>query len=134
VGKSGVGAFTVHGDLKIVRSGHYGSGTGGYGAGFQPGAVVHAVGSLDPELLYYPLLDHEPPAAAALLGGLEDEYNGSVKVPTFRKIASSAQQHGYVPVMTAGVHHTVVDGTIHKIRAFLYREGVHVGPQSDGSA
>ena len=73
-----------------------------------------------------------PPAAAALFCRLKSKDNGTVKLPLLRKVSGSAQKHGHVTIMTAGVHHPVIDRAVHRLSNLLYGKGVHVGPQQNG--
>jgi hypothetical protein len=45
-----------------------------------------------------------------------------------------AEDHGHVPVVTAGVHDPVVPGPVRPVAAFGERQAVHVGAQGDGVA
>ena len=68
------------------------------------GPVVQAEHLLGREALEQPLVDHHPPAAAALLGRLEDQVDRAGEVAGLGQIAGGTQQHGGVAVMAAGVH------------------------------
>ena len=68
------------------------------------GPVVQAEHLLGREALEQPVVDHHPPAAAALLGRLEDQVDGAGEVAGLGEIARRTQQHGGVAVMAAGVH------------------------------
>ena len=65
---------------------------------------MHAVDLLHAEAVHQPVLDHGLAAAAAFLGGLEDDDRGAVEIAGLGEIARGAEQHRGVPVMAAGVH------------------------------
>ena len=69
---------------------------------------MHAVDSLHGKLIEQSFLDHDPGAAFVLLGWLKNQVDGAGKVRVFRQVPGRAEQHGRVPVVTAGVHYSRV--------------------------
>src|SRR5918994_1360567 len=75
-----------------------------------------------------------PPSGVTLLGGLEDEPHGAAQ-PFAQVIlaegASGADEHARMPIVAAGVHLPVYLRGERKIRRFMDRQSVHVGPQGN---
>ncbi|BCG76103.1 hypothetical protein MesoLj113a_72610 [Mesorhizobium sp. 113-1-2] len=69
---------------------------------------MHAKNLGDSEAIHDPFLDHFKAARWKiwLLGRLEDEGNGALKIAGPRKMFCGAQEHGGMTVMAAGVHYT----------------------------
>ena len=66
--------------------------------------VVHAEDAVDAEALHHAVLDHLVAAAAAFLGGLEDDRHGAGEIARLGEIFRRTQKHRGVAVMAAGVH------------------------------
>ena len=97
---------------------------------------MHAEDGIHRKLPEQAILDHHIGAAFRLLGRLKNEMDAAVKfqtTPVFGQVARRAEQHGGMPVMTAGVHLAGVPGAMRKLVVFLQRQGVHVGAQADGT-
>jgi hypothetical protein len=69
-----------------------------------------------------------------LLGGLEDQVDGAGEPALGGQDKPGAEDHGHVPVVTAGVHDAVVPRSVRPVAAFGERQAVHVGAQGDGVA
>ena len=95
--------------------------------------VVHAVDFGDAEALHHAVLHHLMAAAAAFLGGLEDDGDGAREIPRLAQLPRRTEQHGGVPVMAAGMH---AAGNLARHRASpvasVIGKRVHVGPKTDG--
>ncbi len=78
-----------------------------------------------------PFLDHDPAAAAALFGRLEDQVHGALEMPRPREVFGAPEQHRRVPVMAAGMHLAVRGRAMGKIVHLLDRQRVHIGAQAD---
>jgi hypothetical protein len=72
-------------------------------------------------------LNHRQTAAAALLGGLEDQHGRTRETARFRQVAGGAEQHGRMAVMAAGVHLARLGGGIGTPGLLLDRQAVHIG-------
>jgi len=66
--------------------------------------VVQAVDGIAGEALEQPVLQHRDRTAATFLGRLEDQVQRAAEIGIGGEIAGRAEQHGGVPVMTAGMH------------------------------
>ena len=66
--------------------------------------VVRAEDRLHRELLEQAVLDHLARAAAAFLGGLEDQVDGAVVVAVLGEVLGGGEQHRGVAVVAARVH------------------------------
>ena len=100
----------------------------------QIGPVVQRVDGVAGKALEQPLLDHHARAAAALLGGLEDEVHGAVETPRAGEMLGCAEQHRGVAVMAAAVVHAGTAAGMRQARLLGDRQRVHVCTQSDGPA
>ena len=78
-----------------------------------------------------PVLQHGERAADALLARLEDEMHGALEGGRGGEIPGSAQQHGGVAVVAAGVHQPRLAAAIRQVGLLLHRQAVHVGAQAD---
>jgi hypothetical protein len=72
------------------------------------------------------------PPPETFLGGLENQVHGPIEIAGLGEVAGGAQQHRRVPVMTAGVHATLMLRAIGEVGRLLDRQRVHIGPQPDG--
>ena len=50
------------------------------------------------------IIYHRLTASTAFFGRLEDDIDCASKITCFRQIFGCPQQHGYMPVMAAGMH------------------------------
>ena len=91
------------------------------------GAEHHVTG----EAVEQPLLHHHFAAAAILLRRLEDEVHRSIEIAGFRQVARSAEQHGGMAVMAAGMHHVRRLRTILELVGLRHRQCVHIGADAD---
>ena len=90
----GVAALALHGDLELVGGGEEGPGADREGPHRAARPVVHPVDLGDLPAVHHAVRHHLAPAAAALLGGLEDHQHGAVEVArlgrgTWRRRAAS---------------------------------------------
>ncbi len=132
VGHRRVGALAGDDDLEDVERTHQRPGPRRDAAGRQLRPVVHPVDRAHREAVEQPLLDHHPPAAFVLLGGLEDEVDGAGAIPALRQGGRRAEQHGRVAVVSAGVHPALVAGGVRDSGLFVDVQRVEVGAQADG--
>ena len=78
-------------------------------------------------------LKHRFRAREAFLVGLEDELHRALELALMRlEQPCSAQQHGCVHVVSAGVH-TPVCSAERQVVVFLYLKCVHIRPQKQGA-
>src|SRR5207237_8328540 len=91
-------------DRNTVGSRHHRTGSQRELAYWKPGIVVHAIDFLDAEALHQTVLHHRLAPGAALLRRLEDDYRGAREVARLGEVMCSAEQHGCMTVMTAGMH------------------------------
>jgi hypothetical protein len=96
--------------------------------------IVHAVDFLDGETLHHAVLDHLVAAGAAFFGRLEDHGDRAFEIAGLGKIFCSAQKHGGVAVMAAGVHLARRGRGPGLATGLGHRQRVHVGAQADGAA
>jgi hypothetical protein len=97
----------------------------------KPRVIVHPVHLLDAETLHHTLPDHLAPAAAALLGRLEDYDRGAGKVARVSEVARGPQEHRGVAVMAAGVHLAGHGRLVREIVHLRDRQRIHVSAQPD---
>ena len=95
-------------DVPAVGGGEQRPGPGGDLADRDAGLVVQRKDRVARKVLEQPLFDHDPAAAAAFLGRLEDQMHGALEIPRRRQIFGGAEQDRGVPVMAAGMHLAVV--------------------------
>ena len=126
-----VAALAGDGDVEERGAGEADAGAGGELADRHAGAVVQAVDGVAGEALEQAVLQHGLGAAAAFLGGLEDEVDGAVEVARFGQVFGGAEQHGGVAVVAAGVHAAGDLAGVRQAGGFLHRQRVHVGAQAD---
>ena len=72
-------------------------------------------------VLQAPVLDHRGCAPVPLLCGLEDELHGAVHVGSVPGIVhdlGSGEQTGHVPIVSTGVHDTIILRLIRNISSF----------------
>ena len=96
--------------------------------------VVHAEHLFDGEALHHAVLDHLVAAAAAFLRRLEDDRDRAGEIARLGEIFGSAEQHGGVAVMAAGVHHAGRRRGVGRAGRLVDRQRIHVGAQADGRA
>jgi hypothetical protein len=94
-----------------------------------PRSVVEREDRVARKLIEQPFFDHDPAAAPALFGRLEDQVHGALEIPGRRKISGGAEQHRRVPVVAAGVHAAVMGRAVGEIVQLLDRQRVHIGAQ-----
>jgi tetratricopeptide (TPR) repeat protein len=70
----------------------------------QAGHGVHAVDGVAREAFEQSVIEHGHGAAAAFLGGLEDQVDGAGEIRVLLQRTGGAEEHGGVAVMPAGVH------------------------------
>mmetsp|Transcript_70481 Transcript_70481/g.166212 ORF Transcript_70481/g.166212 Transcript_70481/m.166212 type:complete len:304 (+) Transcript_70481:1718-2629(+) len=99
-------------------------------AGLHAGPVVRAEHGLHRELLEQAVLDHLAGAAAAFLGGLEDEVDRAVEVAMRGQVLGGRQQHRGVAVVATGVHAAEVAAGVRELVALGHRQRVDVGAQA----
>ena len=132
----GMAAVAAHGDLEGAGAGHHRSGHHGHFTDRNPRPVVQAEYRIHRKLLEQSILDHHRRAAFRLLGRLENEIDGTVKINAFQMfshITCGTEQDGAVAVMAAGVHLPRLPRAMWKFVFFMQRQGVHVGTQADGA-
>ncbi len=110
------------------RPGQAGAGRHGDGAHRQHRRVVRATAGR--KALEQTVGDHGLRAAAAFLGGLEDQVDGAVEAARLRQVARRAQQHGGMAVMTAGVHHAGAARGVGEGVELAQGERIHVRAQA----
>ncbi len=112
-GRHGVQALVRHGpvralalehDLELVAAGEHRPGGQGHGAGRHARPVVRTEDGVHGAALEQAVPDHFPRAAAAFLGGLEDQVDRALEIAIPRQVPGCGQQHGGVAVVAAGVH------------------------------
>ena len=108
-----------------------GPGADAKGADRHAGIIVHAVDFADAEAVDHPVIDHGLAAGTAFLGGLEDHHRGAGEIARLGKIARGAEQHGGVPIMTAGMHLAGNGRFVWQVVRLFDRQRVHVGAQAD---
>jgi hypothetical protein len=62
---------------------------------------------------------------------LKYEVHGAGKFACLGEVTRCAQQHGRVPVVTARMHAPVMFRPIRNVVGLVYRQGIHIRPQSD---
>src|SRR6185369_11324633 len=95
------------------------------------GPVVHAEYGFHRELLEEAVLDHLARAAAAFFRRLEDEVDRAVEVAVPGEMLGCREQHGYMPVVAAGVHLALVPAGVAEGVELLHRQRIHVGAQAN---
>jgi hypothetical protein len=65
--------------------------------------------------------------------GLEDHVDAAVETPCCSEITSGPKQHRRVAIMTTTVRDTLMNACVWGARAFVDRQSIHVGAQSDGT-
>ena len=86
------------------------------------------------EQIEQPVVDHLARAAAAFLGGLKDEVDGTVEIAMGGQVSGGGQQHGGVTVVAAGVHSAAVHARVREGVVLGHRQCVDVGAQANGTA
>ena len=117
--------------IEAVSRRHQRSGAERELADGETGIIVHPEHLLDAEALHQAVLHHLPPAAAALLGRLEDHHRVAGEIACLSQIARGAKQHGHMAVMTTGMHlpgHRRLVGDVGRLKD---RQGIHIGAQAD---
>src|SRR5665647_529768 len=81
-------------------------------------------------------LNHQSCSPRSLfLSGLKDKKNSPGKFfPQAFKYTCSAEKHGHMRIMTAGMHHTFIPALIFCSCGFCDWQGIHVCPQPYGKA
>jgi len=95
---------------------------------------MQAVHLVHRKALEQAFLQHDLRAAAAFLGGLENQVDGAVELPGLGEVARSAQKHRGVPVVAAGMHAALVLRAMRDVGRLVHRQAVHVGTQRNGAA
>ena len=92
------------------------------------GMVVHGKDRIAWESVEESVLDHGLGAAvkAFLFGRLKDQVQGARKIPMLGQAPCSAQQHGHVAIVTAGVHATCNSACMRGTSALMDRQSIHV--------
>jgi hypothetical protein len=96
--------------------------------------VVQGVDLVHREAVEQALADHHAPAAAVLLGGLEDHVHGAVEVARLGEVARRAEQHRRVSVVPAGVHAAGMPRGVRLVGGLVHGQAVEVGAQADRPA
>ena len=133
VGERGVGAFAANGDAKLVGGCHHGARAQGELASGQSWPVVHRVDGLHGKALKETVFDHLARPTPAFFGGLKNQIHRSLKIGVLGQVLGRCQEHGGVSVVAARVHAPGVDARVGKAVFLAHGEGVHVGPESDGT-
>ncbi|MCY1521686.1 hypothetical protein D9M68_565110 [compost metagenome] len=133
IGHASVRALALHDDGEFVAGRHDGAGGQAELAGLHAGPVVHAEHRFHGEAREQAVVDHALGAAAAFLGGLEDDIDRAGVVAVLRQVARRSQQHGGVAVMATGVHLAVVLAGMRERVDLLHGQRVHVGAQAHGA-
>ena len=128
-----VAAAGLDADPETVAGGGHLASRGLHGANWQRRVVMGAKHHVAGEAVEQPFLDHHAPAAAALLGGLEDEVDGAVEVAGLGQVLGRPQQHGGVPVMATGVHAVGGRGAVREVVVLSHLKAVHVSAKADGA-
>jgi len=114
-----------------IGRGQHRADAGAEGRGRHTRRVVQPVDGVAGETLEQPVLQHRDGAAASLFGRLEDQHHRPAEVGIGGEIAGGSQQHGGVPVMTAGVHLAGIGRGVGDARLLFQRQAIHVGTQAD---
>jgi hypothetical protein len=93
--------------------------------------IVQAVDLLNAPARHQAVVDHGLAAGAAFFGRLEDHDGRPVEIAGLGQIFGSAEQHGGMAVMAAGVHHARNLRGVGHAALFFHRQRVHVGAQAD---
>ena len=121
-------------DADLVGGRHHRSRPHGDLAGRQFRPVVQRVDLVRGKALEQAVAHHHAAPAAVLLGRLEDHIGGAVEVARLGQVARGAEQHGRVPVVSAGVHAPFVARAVRTLRGLVHGQAVHVGAQADRAA
>lgn len=81
-----------------------------------------------------PLSHHLAGAAAGFLGGLKNTAPGNAERASPMKRQRGSEQNGGVRIVAAGVHDTVVAGTIGDFIFLGDGQGVNIGAQGNGGS
>ena len=133
VRQSGMTAFALDGDAKLVAGRHHGAWAQRKLTDLKTRPIVHAKDRLHGKALKETLLDHFSSSPTTLFGGLEDQINSPVQALILGQVLRRGQEHGGVPIVSAGVHLTGVHTGVRKGVALLHGQGVHVSSKSYGS-
>ncbi len=70
--------------------------------------IVEAINLITWKLFEKPIINHSFSTSKAFFCRLKNYVNSARKISGLCKVLSSAKQHSGVPVMAAGMHHTLV--------------------------
>ena len=125
-------AFAANHDFEFVAGCHDRPGAHRKTAHGVARPVVHAKHCLHGESLKQAVLNHFACAAPTFFSGLENQINGAIKITVLRKMLSSSQKHGGVPIVATGVHFAG-DGTgVGKGVELAHGQSIHIGTQAHG--
>src|SRR5438132_3087531 len=91
---------------------------------WDPRPVVEREDRVTGEPVEQTLFDHDPAAASALFGRLEDQAHGAREIPGRREISGGAEQHRRMPVMAAGMHPAIVGRAVGEVVQLVDRQRV----------
>ena len=134
VGHGRMATLAVDPDLKAQGGGHDGANAHGHLAGRQRWPVVQRKHGFAGEFLEQAVIHHGLGASASFFGWLEDQVHRAVKVGLLSQGGGSAQQHGGVAVVAAGMHAALVLADVPEGVDFRDGQGIHVGADADAAA
>ncbi|MNQ64015.1 hypothetical protein D3C85_784190 [compost metagenome] len=120
-----------HNHFEGRACGHQRAGSGTDMADRQARPVVNSEDRLARESVEQTILNHRTPPSQPLFGRLKDEVHDPIEVALQRQVASSAQKHARVSIMTTGVHHSSVLRAMLESVRLLNGERIHVGSKAD---
>ena len=81
------------------------------------------------EAIKQPIGQHGLRATAAFFRRLENEMHCAVEIARLGQIARGREQHGGVPIMSAGMHLALDAGFMREAIGFRYRQRIHIRAQ-----
>ena len=128
-----VPTFAVQGDGDVVRGRHGRAVAQDQVALRVGGHVVHGKDGITRKLLEQAVFHHLLGPTQAFFCGLKNQVDGAREHPFLSDVFGRRQQHGGVPVVTAGVHDAHVATGIRQAGGLVNRQGVHVGANTYGA-
>jgi hypothetical protein len=58
--------------------------------------------------------------------------DGAAECIIVRQVFRRSEQHDHVPIVAAGMHLPLIEGSIRKTGSLRYIKGIHIGPKADG--
>ena len=89
---------------------------------------MQAVHSIHGKTLKQALFDHDAPTTGTLFGGLKDKHHSAFEIRLLLQCPSSAQQHGGMTIVAAGVHFARCLRGVIQLRFFTYIQSIDIGP------